>query len=144
MIKKMNNKYKIVLNYIKDLSVEIPSPEALITSRNNIGKYEIKVNVTSKPLRLKMIEVVTKLTYADPTKNKHKAFFEIEYATIIDILDSTLKKNDLEKIILCDLQTEIYPELEKKFLNILKNSGFPNLKFGQKIDFEKLYKQKFN
>ncbi len=140
----MNNKYKIVLNYIKDLSVEIPSPEALITSRNNIGKYEIKVNVTSKPLRLKMIEVVTKLTYADPTKNKHKAFFEIEYATIIDILDSTLKKNDLEKIILCDLQTEIYPELEKKFLNILKNSGFPNLKFGQKIDFEKLYKQKFN
>tara|TARA_B100000214_G_scaffold242498_1_gene177694 strand:+ start:34 stop:468 length:435 start_codon:yes stop_codon:yes gene_type:complete len=144
MIKKMNNKYKIVLNYIKDLSVEIPSPEALITSRNNIGKYQIKVNVTSKPLRLKMIEVVTKLTYADPTKNKHKAFFEIEYATIIDILDSTLKKNDLEKIILCDLQTEIYPELEKKFLNILKNSGFPNLKFGQKIDFEKLYKQKFN
>ncbi len=140
----MNNKYKIVLNYIKDLSVEIPSPEALITSRNNIGKYQIKVNVTSKPLRLKMIEVVTKLTYADPTKNKHKAFFEIEYATIIDILDSTLKKNDLEKIILCDLQTEIYPELEKKFLNILKNSGFPNLKFGQKIDFEKLYKQKFN
>ena len=140
----MNNKYKIVLNYIKDLSVEIPSPEALITSRNNIGKYEIKVNITSKPLRLKMIEVVTKLTYADPTKNKHKAFFEIEYATIIDILDSTLKKNDLEKIILCDLQTEIYPELEKKFLNILKNSGFPNLKFGQKIDFEKLYKQKFN
>ena len=89
---KMNDKYKIVLNYIKDLSVEIPSPEALITSRNNIGKYEIKVNVTSKPLRLKMIEVVTKLTYADPTKNKHKAFFEIEYATIIDILDSTLKK----------------------------------------------------
>ena len=140
----MNNKYKIVLNFIKDLSVEIPSPEALITSRNNIGKYEIKVNITSKPLRLKMIEVVTKLTYADPTKNKHKAFFEIEYATIIDILDSTLKKNDLEKIILCDLQTEIYPELEKKFLNILKNSGFPNLKFGQKIDFEKLYKQKFN
>ena len=140
----MNDRYKIVLNYIKDLSVEIPSPEALITSRNNIGKYEIKVNVTSKPLKLKMIEVVTKLTYADPTKNKYKAFFEIEYATVIDILDSTLKKTDLEKIILCDLQTEIYPELEKKFLNILKNSGFPNLKFGQKIDFEKLYKQKFN
>ena len=144
MTKKMNDRYKIVLNYIKDLSVEIPSPEALITSRNNIGKYEIKVNVTSKPLKLKMIEVVTKLTYADPTKNKYKAFFEIEYATVIDILDSTLKKTDLEKIILCDLQTEIYPELEKKFLNILKNSGFPNLKFGQKIDFEKLYKQKFN
>jgi len=140
----MNDKYKIILNYIKDLSVEIPSPEALITSRNNIGKYEIKVNISSKPLKLKMIEVITKLTYADPKDNKYKAFFEIKYATVIDILDSQLKKKDLEKIILCDLQTKIYPELEKKFLSILHNSGFPNLEFGQKIDFEKLYKERLN
>ena len=84
---KMNNKYKIILNYIQDLSVEIPTPEALITSRNNIGKYEIKVNISSKPLKLKMVEVVTKLTYTDPRDNKHKAYFEIQYATVIDILD---------------------------------------------------------
>ena len=140
----MNNKYKIVLNFIKDLSVEIPSPEALITSRNNISKYEIKVNISSKPLKMKMIEVITKLTFADPTKNKHKAFFEIGYATVIDILDSSLKKKDLEKIILCDLQIEIYPELENKFLTVLRNSGFPNLKFGEKIDFEKLYRERIN
>ena len=139
----MNDKYKIVLNYIKDLSVEISDPETLITSRNYIAKYEMKVNISSKPLKLKMLEVTTKLTYADPTKNKHKAFFEIVYATVIDILDSQLKKKDLEKIILCDLQIEIYPELEKKFLTILHNSGFPSLEFSQKIDFEKLYKESY-
>ncbi len=140
----MSDKYKIVLSYIKDLSVEIPNPEALITSRNNIGKYEIKVNILSKPLKLKMIEVTTKLTYTDPRKVQYKAFFEIGYATVIDILDSQLKKIDIEKIILCDLQIEIYPELEKKFLSILRNSGFPSLEFGEKIDFEKLYKKKIN
>ena len=141
---KMNDKYKIVLNYIKDLSVEIPSPEALITSRNKIGKYKIKVNISSKPLKLKMIEVITKLTYSDPTNSKHKAFFEIEYATVIDILESKLKKSDLEKIILCDLQVEIYPDLEKKFLTVLRNSGFPSLEFGEKIDFEKLFSERLN
>ena len=140
----MNDKYKIVLNYIKDLSVEISDPETLITSRNYIAKYEMKVNISSKTLKLKMLEVSTKLTYADPTNNKHKAFFEIVYATVIDILDSQLKKKDLEKIILCDLQIEIYPELEKKFLTILHNSGFPSLEFSQKIDFEKLYKERLN
>ena len=140
----MNDKYKIVLNYIKDLSVEISDPETLITSRNHITKYEMKVNISSKPLKLKMLEVTTKLTYVDPTNNKHKAFFEIVYATVIDILDPELKKKDLEKIILCDLQIEIYPDLEKKFLTILRNSGFPSLEFGQKIDFEKLYKERLN
>ena len=141
---KIKDKYKIILNYIKDLSIEIPNPEALITSRNNISKYEMKVNITSKPLKLKMIEIITKLTYADPTNNKFKAFFEIQYATIIDVLDPDLKKKDMEKIILCDIQIEIYPELENKFLTILRNSGFPSLEFGQKIDFEKLYKERLN
>ena len=104
----------------------------------------MKVNISSKPLKLKMIEIITKLTYTDPTKNKYKAFFEIIYATVIDILDPDLKKKDMEKIILCDLQIEIYPELEKKFLTILRNAGFPSLEFGQKIDFEKLYKDRLN
>ena len=120
----MSDKYKIILNYIKDLSVEIPNPETLITARNNIGKYEIKVNISSIPLKQKMMEVTTKLTYADPSKNKNKAFFEIKYATVVDILDSTLKKKDLEKIILCDLQIEIYPELEKKVLDIINHGKY--------------------
>ena len=140
----MNNKYKIILNYIKDLSVEIPNPETLITARNNIGKYEIKVNISSIPLKQKMMEVTTKLTYADPSKNKNKAFFEIKYATVLDILDSTLKKKDLEKIILCDVPTEIYPDLEKSFLNLVNNSGHPDIKLEKKIDFNKLYNERFN
>ena len=91
-----------------------------------------------------MIEVLTTLTYENPNKKKDKGFFQIKYATVIDILDLKIEKKDLEKIILCDLQTKIYPELEEKFLTILKNSGLPDLKFGKKIDFEELYKARLN
>ena len=91
-----------------------------------------------------MIEVVTKLTYSNPNKKKDKGFFQIKYATVIDILDLKIEKKDLEKIILCDLQTKIYPELEEKFLTILKNSGLPDLKFGKKIDFEEFYTVRLN
>ena len=140
----MEDKYKIIISYIQDLSVEIPSPEALVTIRNTIPEYKMKVDIASKPLKRKMIEVLTTLTYENPNKNKEKGFFQIKYATVIDILDLKIEKKDLEKIILCDLQTKIYPELEQKFLTILKNSGLPDLKFGKKIDFEELYKARLN
>ena len=140
----MENKYKIVLSYIQDLSVEIPSPETLITIRNTIPEYQMKVDIKSKPLKKKMIEVLTTLTYENPNKNKEKGFFQIKYATAIDILDLQIKKTELEKIVLSDLQTKIYPELEEKFLTILRNSGLPDLKFGSKIDFEKLYNDRLN
>ena len=140
----MENKYKIVVSYIQDLSVEIPSPEALITIRNTIPEYKMKVDIETKPSKRKMIEVITKLTYTNSNKKKERGFFQIKYATVIDILDLKIEKKDLEKIILCDLQTKIYPELEQKFLTILKNSGLPDLKFGKKIDFEELYKARLN
>tara|TARA_A100001011_G_scaffold268479_1_gene277641 strand:- start:892 stop:1314 length:423 start_codon:yes stop_codon:yes gene_type:complete len=140
----MKNKYKIIVSYIQDLSVEIPSPESLITIRNTIPEYQMKVNISSKPSKRKMIEVLTTLSYENPNKKKLNGFFQIKYATVIDILDLQIKKDELEKIVLCDLQIEIYPELEKKFLTILKNSGLPDLKFGKKIDFEGLYKAKLN
>ena len=140
----MENKYKIVLSYIQDLSVEIPSPESLVTIRNTIPEYKMKVNITSKPSKRKMIEVVTTLSYENQNKQVTKGFFQIKYATVIDILDLQVKKKELEKIILCDLQIKIYPELEEKFLNIIKNSGLPDLKFGKKIDFEELYKARLN
>ena len=91
-----------------------------------------------------MIEVLTTLSYTNPNEKKKTGFFQIKYATVIDILDLNIKKDELEKIVLCDLQTKIYPELEQKFLTILKNSGLPDLKFGKKIDFEKLYKARLN
>ena len=124
----MENKYKIVLSYIQDLSVEIPSPETLITIRNTIPQYVMKVDIKSKPLKRKMIEVLTTLTYENPEIKKDKGFFQIKYATAIEIIDVQIKKN----------------ELENKFLTILRNSGLPDLKFGSKIDFEKLYNERLN
>ena len=140
----MENKYKIIVSYIQDLSIEIPNPETLISVRNTIPEYQMKVDITSKPLKRKMIEVLTTLTYENPKKKKEKGFFQIKYATAIDILDLQIKKTELERIILSDLQVKIYPELEEKFLTILRNSGLPDLKFGSKIDFEKLYNERLN
>ena len=140
----MENKYQIVVSYIQDLSVEIPNPDTLVTIRNTIPEYKMRVDIKSKPLKRKMIEVLTTLTYENPSKKKEKGFFEIKYATAIEIKDLQIKKEELEKIVLCDLQTQIYPELEEKFLTILKNSGLPDLKFGKKIDFEELYKARLN
>ena len=140
----MKNKYKIIVSYIQDLSVEIPNPETLITIRNTIPEYQMKVDISSKPLKRKIIEVLTTLTYENPNKKKEKGFFQIKYATAIDILDLQIKKTELERIILSDLQVKIYPELEEKFLTILRNSGLPDLKFGSKIDFEKLYNERLN
>ena len=140
----MENKFKIIVSYIKDLSVEIPSPEDLVTIRNTITEYKMKVDINSKPLKRKMIEVLTTLTYENPNKKKEKGFFQIAYANVIEILDLKIRKADLEKIILSDLQIMMYPELEEKFLTILRTSGLPDLKFGNKIDFEKLYKERLN
>ena len=140
----MTKKYEIVLKYIKDLSVEIPSAEAFIFSREYITKYSLGINITTKPLKDEMIEVITKVNYKDPKENKRKSYFEILYATVIKIKDKKLKKAELEKIILCDVQNDIYPDLERIFLNVIKESGFPDLKLEKKVDFEKLYQQKLN
>ena len=141
---KMNNKYKIILNYIKDLSVETADPETLIAARNNISKYTMNINITSKAVKNKMIEVTTKLTYKDPTNNKKKSYFEILYSTVIRILDEKIEKKELEKIILCDLQVDIYPKLEEIFINVLKSAGFPDIRFEKKIDFQDLYNKRLN
>ena len=116
----MENKYKIIISYIQDLSVEIPSPESLITIRNTTPEYRMSVDISTKPAKRKMLEVLTTLTYANPNKKKETGIFQIKYATVINILDLKIKKDELEKIVLCDLQTKIYPELEQKFLTILK------------------------
>ena len=140
----MNNKYKIILNYIKDLSVETADPETLIAARNNISKYTMNINITSKAVKNKMIEVTTKLTYKDPTNSKKKSYFEILYSSVIKILDEKIEKKELEKIILCDLQVDIYPKLEEIFINVLRSAGFPNIKFEKKIDFQDLYNKRLN
>ena len=140
----MTKKYEIVLNYIKDLSVEIPDAQTFIFSKEYITKYTLGINVTTKAMKNDMIEVITKLHYKDPNNNKRKSYFEISYSTVIKIIDKNLKKDDLEKIILIEVQNEIYPGLEKIFLNVIKDSGFPDLALEKKVDFEKLYNQRFN
>ena len=140
----MTKKYEIVLNYIKDLSVEIPDAETFIFSKEYITKYSLGINVATKVIKNDMIEIITKLHYKDPKNNKKKSYFEISYATVVKIMDKNLKKEDLEKIILIEVQNEIYPGLEKIFLNIIKDAGFPNLALEKKVDFEKLYNQRLN
>ncbi len=141
----MTKKYEIAFNYIKDLSVEVPDAETFIFSKEYITKYSLGINVTTKGMKNDFIEVITKLHYKDPNNNNNKkSFFEITYATVVKIIDKSLKKKDLERIILVEIQNEIYPGLEKIFLNIIKDSGFPNLILEKKVDFEKLYKEKLN
>ena len=140
----MTKKYEIALNYIKDLSVEIPDAQTFIFSKEYITKYSLGINVTTKGMKNDMIEVITKLHYKDPSSNKKKSYFEISYATVVKIIDKNLKKKDLERIILVEIQNEIYPSLEKIFLSIIKDSGFPNLMLEKKVDFEKLYNERLN
>ena len=140
----MTKKFEIILKYIQDLSVEIPSPDIYLFSREYITKYSLGINITTKPMKNEMIEIITKLHYKDPSDNKRKSYFEIAYATVIKIKDKNLIKEDLEKIILIEVQKEIYPELEKIFLTVIKDAGFQDLKLEKKVDFEKLYNQKLN
>tara|TARA_Y100000816_G_C25567949_1_gene306326 strand:+ start:28 stop:450 length:423 start_codon:yes stop_codon:yes gene_type:complete len=140
----MTKKYEIILKYIRDISIEIPNPETFIFSRDYITKYSLGINISTETLKNGMIETITKLTYKDPTENKKKSHFEISYSTVIKIIDKNLEKKEMEKILLCEVQNEIYPELEKVFINLIKDSGFPELKLEKKVNFEELYQRKMN
>ena len=111
----MTKKYEIVLKYIKDLSVEIPDAETFIFSRENITKYSLGINITSNQIKDETLEIITKINYKDKQENKKKSYFEISYGTVIKIKDKNLEKKELEKIILCDVQNDVYPEIEKIF-----------------------------
>ena len=140
----MSDKYKILGKYIKDLSGETPDLETYLFVRDRIGKYQLSIDINSKALKNNMIEINTTFKFEDKEPNKKKSHFEIIYSTIIKLNDEIKDKKELEKIVLCDVQTEIYPSIEKALLDLLHNSGYPGMKFEKKVDFENLYKQKFN
>jgi preprotein translocase subunit SecB len=140
----MTKKYKILGKYIKDMSSETPDIETYIFVSDYISKYQLNIDINSKALKNKMIEINTILKFEDKQDNKKKSYFEINYSTVINVEEEIKEKKDLEKIILCDVQTEIYPELEKSLLNLLHDSGYPNVKFEKKVDFEQLYAQRLN
>ena len=140
----MSEKYKILSSFIKDMSSETPDVESFLFTKDNISKYELDIDISSKPLKNKLIEVNTALKFEDKEPNEKKSYYEIVYTTIISVNENIKEKKDLEKIILCDVPTKIYPDLENSFLNLIHNSGHPDIKFEKKIDFDKLYDERFN
>ena len=140
----MTKNYKILGKFIKDMSSETPDVETYIFVKDYISKYQLNIDINSKALKNKMVEINTIFKFEDKEKNEKKSYFEINFATIIKVDDEVKEKKVLEKIILCDVQVEIYPDLEKSFLNLINNSGYPEIKFEKKINFEEIYKQRFN
>ena len=135
----MTENYKILEKYVKDLSSETPNLETYLFVKDQITRYQLHIDINTKPLKNNLIETNTIFKFEDKNKNKKKSYFEIIFATVIKINENIKKKEELEKIILCDVQKEIYPELEKTLLDLLHNSGYPDIKFDKKVDFEKLY-----
>ena len=140
----MTENYKILGKYIKDMSSETPDLDTYLFVRDYISSYQLNIDINSKALKNKMIEVNTIMKFEDKQENKKKSHFEIKYSTVIKVGDDVKEKKDLEKIILCDVQIEIYPKLEKSLLDLLHNSGYPAVRFEKKIDFEQLYNQRSN
>ena len=143
-MKMMTEKFKILGKYIKDMSSETKNTETYIFVKDNISRYQLDININSKAIKNKMIEIDTILKFEDKEEAKNKSFFELTFTTIVQISDEIEDKQEIEKIVLCDSQIQIYPDLEKSFLNLINNSGYPNVKFEKKVDFDDLYNQRFN
>jgi len=140
----MNENYKIISKFIKDISGETPDIETYIYVKDFISKYQLNIEINSKPLKTQIIEVNTLLKFHDTSESKKKSHFEMTYTSVIKLNEEIKDKKNLQKIILCDVQKEIYPELEKALLNLLHTSGYPNIKFEKKVDFDELYNKQFN
>ena len=130
--------------YIKDISGETPNIETYLYVKDYISKYQLNIDINSKPLKDQIIEINTLLKFHDNSESKKKSHFEITYSTVIKLDKEIKDKNILQKIVLCDVQKEVYPEMEKALLSLLHTSGYPEIKFEKKIDFEELYKKNFN
>ena len=135
----MKEKYKILTQYIKDISSETRDVETYLFVKDNISKYHLNIDISSKPLKNRLIEINTTLKFEDKGENEKKSYFEIIFATVIKIDDDLKEKKEIEKIILCDLQNKIYSDIEKTFFKLVVNSGYPEPKPNKKIDFNELY-----
>tara|TARA_B100001029_G_C14906739_1_gene364083 strand:+ start:314 stop:736 length:423 start_codon:yes stop_codon:yes gene_type:complete len=140
----MSEKYKILSGYVKDLSSETPNVESYLYTKDNVSKYELDIDINSKPLKDKLIEVNTTLKFQDKSQTEKKSYFEVVYSSIVKIGENIKEKKELQKIILCDIQNEIFPKLEKVLINMITDSGYPGVKFDKKVDFTKLFNEKFN
>jgi len=140
----MTENFKILAEFVKDISSETPDIQTYIFVKENIAKYQLNIDINSKALKNKMIEINTTLKFEDKESNEKRSYFEIIYTSIVKVNEEVKDKKDLEKILLCDVQNKIYPNLKKTFLNLLHNSGFPEITLDKQIDFTQLYKQRSN
>ena len=140
----MTEKFKILAKYIKDMSSETPDVETYLSTGNNIGKYQLDIDIKSTALKNKMIEVIITLKFQHKDSKVKRSHFEIIYAVAIKIDESIKEKKDLERIVLCDVPNSVVSDIEKSFTDMMQNSGFPNIKLEKKIDFTELYLKRFN
>ena len=140
----MIENFKIIGSFIKDLSSETPDAQTFIFVRDKISKYRLNIDINSKAVKDGIIEVNTVLKFSDQPEILKKSHFEIVYTSIVKVDKEVSDKKEMEKIILCDVPNKVYPDLERIFLNLLTDSGYPGIKFEKKIDFTELYKQRSN
>ena len=140
----MTENFKILTEFVKDISSETPDVQTYIFVKDTISKYHLDINIASKPLKNKLIEVNTTLKFEDKELNQKKSHFEMTYASIVKIDEKVKNEKELKKILLCDVQNKISSNMQKIFLNMLHDSGYPEVKFDKKIDFDKLYKEQTN
>ena len=140
----MTENYKIIGNFIKDMSSETPDAQTFIFVKDKITKYRLNIDINSKAVKKNIVEVDIIIKFVDQPEILKKSHFEITYASIVKIDEKVSDKKEMEKIILCDVPNKIYPDLERIFLNLLTDSGYPGIKFEKKVDFTELHKQKTN
>ena len=137
----MTKNYKILTSYISDVSSKITGTENYIYLKDNIPKYSLGIDINSMPLKNNMAEISIKLTFSDKDDKDQKAYFEMTHATVVRVEESAVNKDELKKIFLSEVPTEMYPEIEKKFFEIVKSIGYPNIKLEKRINFKDLFEK---
>ncbi len=136
-------KFKILAEFIKDVSSETKDVQTYLFVKDYISKYQLTIDINSNPTKNKLIEVSTTLKFADKEDNEKKSYFELVYVAIVKLEEGVKEKKEIEKIILCDVQKKIQKKMEKAFTDLINNSGYQQVDV-KDIDFEKLYNSKFN
>ena len=137
----MTKNYKILTSYIKDISSKINDTESYIYLKDNIPRYSLGIDINSIPLKNNMAEVNIKLNFSNKSEKDQKTYFEMTHSTVVRVDESAINKDDLKKIFLSEVPTEMYPEIEKRFFEIVKSIGYPDIKLEKRIDFKDLFEK---
>ena len=134
--------YKIIGKYIKELNFNIPNPKTFFLLSKDIANYKINIDIKSSQIKQNIIEVLTSLSLS-PTKNDFETIdTKIIYSTVVELKGNQISKEEMEKIILIQVPSKIYPDLRKIFVFLFENSGFKDVKISETVDFENLHKMR--